>query len=139
MKITWTCMDILMFMSVILITETEQFVILPSGVSETSLCPEHRKQNQLPKAQKCSGPLHSPPLLQVPDDCSFSKPMGQGTDVSFSLNFFKKPAVTKQVWSCCGFFDIITQCISISKLMVLIFRIKFWNQGFSSSRRNYFP
>lgn len=129
-------MDILMFMSVIQITETEQFVILPSGVSKTSLCFEHRKQNQLPKAQKRSGPPHSPPLLQVPDDCSFSKSMGQGTDGFFSLNFFKKPLVTNQVWSCCGFVDIITQYISISKLTVLIFRIKFWNQGFSSSCRN---
>lgn len=111
-------------------------MILPLGVSETSLCSEHRKQKQLPKAQKCSGHPHSPSLLQAPDDCSFSKSMGQGTDVSFSLNFFKKLPVTNEVWSCCSSVDIMTQYISISKL---IFRIKFWNRGFSNSRRNYFP
>lgn len=110
-------MDIPIFMSVIQLMEREEFVILPSGVPETSLCSEHRKQKQLPKAQKRSGHPHSPFLVQVPDDHSFSKSMGQGTDVSFSLNFFKKPPVTNQVWSCYGSVNIITQYISISKLM----------------------
>lgn len=137
MKSTWTCMDIPIFMSVIQIAEREKFVILPSGVSGTSLCSEHRKQKQLPKAQKCSGHPHSSSLVQAPDDRCFSESMGQDTDVSFSLNFFKKPPVTNQV--CCSFVDIIIQYISISNRMVLIFRIKFWKRGFSSSHGNYFP
>lgn len=87
-------MDIPAFMSVIQIIEREEFVILPSGVSETFLRSEHRKQKQLPKAQKRSGCPHSPFLVQAPDDHAFSESMGQGTDVSFSLNFFKKPPVT---------------------------------------------
>lgn len=110
-----------------------------SGVSETSLCSEQRKQKQLPKAQKWSGHPHSPSLMQVPDNQSSLESLGQGTDVSFPLNFSKKLPVTNQVWSCCGFVYIITLYISISKLMVLIFRIKFWNWGFSISYRNYFP
>lgn len=108
MKIAWTCMEILAISCLTLkraiqTTVTGEFIDLSLGECQRLPCAMGAERKGIfLKLRSDQGPPCSPPLLQVPDDNSFSESTDQGTDDAFSLNCFMKPSVTNRVWSCCG-------------------------------------